>query len=82
MLLNLVLNLVQKLPFPTELPVLCPWDFIGSILFLEVKLYVDKKLDGKSPGSRYDYFDSHNLAAPLASDHGCLTEPIFLHTFS
>jgi hypothetical protein len=26
---------VQKLPFPTKLPVLCPWDFIRSICFGE-----------------------------------------------
>jgi hypothetical protein len=45
------LNLIQKLPFPTKLPVMCPRDFIRSICLGETLRW--EKLDGKSPGSGF-----------------------------
>ena len=76
-----LLNLVQKLPFPTKLPVLCPWDFIRSICLGET-LRREKTRRKKPRLCVMTILIPCNVAAPLASDHGFLTEIIFLHTFS
>jgi hypothetical protein len=61
-----LLNLVQKLPFPTKLPVLCPWVFnrsIGETLRREKTRWKKPRICDMT------IMVPCNVAAPLASDH-------------
>jgi hypothetical protein len=69
-----LLNLVQKLPFPTKLPVLCPWDFIRSICLGKTLRRGETRWEKSRLCVYMTIMVPCNVAASLASDHGFLTE--------
>ena len=70
-----------KVTFSDSIALLCPRDFIRSIRLGET-LRREKTRRKKPRLCVMTILIPCNVAAPLASDHGFLTELIFSHTFS